>query len=90
MNNATAITKETQDQIDSTEKYLAEAQAYAITTDQQYAGTADKLKEVKRLINDLDTARKKVTKPLDEAKKALMDLFKPATDRLEAAELLQK
>jgi len=88
--NEIAIPKEIQDQIDSTPKYLAAAQAYAITTDLQYAGTADRLKDVKRVLGELDTARKKVTKPLDEAKKALMDLFKPAIERLETAERFYK
>lgn len=44
------------------------------------------LKEVKLRYKELDAQRKEITTPLDDAKKAVMSLFKPPLELLEKAE----
>jgi len=44
------------------------------------------LKEVKARYKELDTQRKSITKPIDDAKKAVMELFKDPLELLEKAE----
>lgn len=51
---------------------------------------ADELKAIKSRANDLDTKRKAITKPLDDAKKAVMELFRGPLDVLGRAESLLK
>ena len=51
-----------------------------------YEAAADRLKQVKELFKIVEEARKKITKPLDEAKAAVMALFNPVTTRLENSE----
>ena len=57
-------------------------------SDAQLAGV--ELKETKSRIRTLDEERKKITKPLDDAKKAAMELFKKPTDILLKAEQILK
>lgn len=57
-----------------------------IVNQDQYNLAGDVLKEVKSRIKELDDERKKITKPLDDAKKAVMNLFKPPIELLEKAE----
>lgn len=70
----------------SAEKQLNLARAYKITTPALYAAAADDLKSIKSKLTELDTQRKSITKPLDEAKAAVMNLFRPAIDFLQQAE----
>lgn len=46
----------------------------------------DVLKDIKSRYKELDTQRKAITKPLDEAKKAVMDLFNQPLELLKRAE----
>ena len=58
-----------------------------ISTQPEYEIAGDVLKEVKARYKELDTQRKEITKPIDTAKKAVMDLFSPPLSLLEKAEM---
>lgn len=57
---------------------------------QSYEHGAEILRTVKTLFNTVETSRKKITQPLDEAKKQVMNLFRPLTDTLTNAEKILK
>lgn len=57
-----------------------------ITNQVQYESAASMLRTVKSMADTLEVARKKITKPLDDAKKAVMDLFRSPSDDLVKAE----
>lgn len=57
-----------------------------ISNQADFDKATDVLKEVKSRYKELDTQRKAITKPLDEAKKAVMELFKQPLELLERAE----
>jgi hypothetical protein len=57
-----------------------------ISNQLEYEGASIVLKEIKSRYNELDTQRKKITKPLDDAKKEVMSLFKTPLELLEKAE----
>ena len=58
----------------------------AIHNQDDYNTASDVLKEVKSRYKELDTQRKNITKPLDDAKKAVMELFRQPLDLLGKAE----
>lgn len=66
-------------------KYAHEIQ---IVDDPGYEAAAIDRRAIKGLLSDLEAKRKSITKPMDEAKKAAMDLFRPAKEALEAARKL--
>lgn len=57
-----------------------------ITTDEEYESAVDILKEVKRAANDLEAARTAITKPMNDAVKAVNAQFTEPSSRLEIAE----
>ena len=57
-----------------------------ISNQTEYDGASVILKEVKSRYKELDEQRKEITKPLDTAKKAVMDLFNRPLDLLKRAE----
>jgi len=61
-----------------------------IVNDIDYTQAGNQLKAIKGKQKDLEEKRKAITKPMDEAKKQVMELFKPATEYLENAELRVK
>lgn len=65
---------------------LCEKANLVIANQEQYETAGTVLKEVKSRYNELDKQRKSITKPLDDAKKAVMDLFKQPLSLLETAE----
>ena len=69
---------------------LSQAQSYEISSPEMYEAAAEDLRSIVTKKKDLDTQRKKITKPLDEAKAAVMDLFKPPIDFLTKAEGILK
>jgi hypothetical protein len=69
---------------------LDAAKTYVIDCDEIYDCAAEDLKAIKALQKDLDEKRKSITKPMDEAKKAVMELFRGPTDYLEQAESILK
>ncbi len=65
---------------------LAQYDNFAVATQQEYEGAALVLKEVKARTNELDDMRKSMTRPLDESKKRIMDMFRKPIDTLAAVE----
>jgi len=72
------------------EGILVLAQGYAIDSVQMFELAADELKSIKAKAKDLDDRRKAITKPLDEAKARVMDLFRRPLELLGQAEALLK
>ena len=83
-------TKEIKDAETGTGLMLTNAENSLIKTQRDYEVGATLLKEVKATAKDLDIKRRTITKPLDEAKKAVMDLFRKPLDMLTRAESLIK
>ena len=65
---------------------LAKRADLKITNQTEYDKAVDVLKDVKTRYKELDTERKSITRPLDEAKSAVMNLFKAPLDLLTRAE----
>lgn len=61
-----------------------------IESPEEYAEVATEVAAIKRKLDDLNAARKSITQPLDNAKKAVMDLFRRPTSTYEEAEKLGK
>jgi len=57
-----------------------------ISNQAEYETAATVLSEVKNRYKELDTQRKEITKPIDDAKTRIMDLFKPPLELLKKAE----
>lgn len=69
---------------------LKQAEAVVILTQEHYEGANGVLKTVKGKYRELDSIRKTITKPLDEAKRAVMDLFRNPLETLSKAESIIK
>lgn len=65
--------------------YLAKAKQFVITTPDQYEKSAGLLKEIKAQAKELETKRKSITSPMDDAKKRVMDFFRGPIDSLDQA-----
>ena len=72
------------------EGVLVLAQGYAIDSVQMFELAADELKSIKGKMKELDDRRKSITKPLDEAKARVMDLFRRPLELLGQAETVLK
>lgn len=72
------------------QRMLALAQGYKIDSPAMYDAAADDLKKVKGKAKELEEQRKAITAPLDQAKKAVMDLFRKPAEFLEQAEAVLK
>jgi hypothetical protein len=66
------------------------AQELVIDSPEMADAAAEELKAVARRKDQLDKQRKELTGPLDDLKKKIMDLFRPAIDRLGEAEGILK
>lgn len=69
-----------------TEQFEALALTYKVATPVQYADAGEQLKQVKAAMKRLDDLRKGMTRPLDVAKKAIMDFFRAPEEKLVRAE----
>jgi len=69
---------------------LETAQALVIKTEKDYHIQAENLSIIKGFSKDLENKRKTITGPMDQAKKAVMDLFRPASEALKKAENVTK
>lgn len=65
---------------------LDEAGALVIDSPEMYELAAEHTKAVKSMAGEIEKRRKEITAPLDKAKKAAMDLFRPFLEQLEVAE----
>ncbi len=63
-----------------------QAQALTIKNQPDLERAADLRKTVKEMSKTIEEARKRITTPLDAAKKAVMDLFRGPAEKLEIAE----
>ena len=84
------ITPEAQELISFAETFMATVEAIQIITEDDAQGAVDQTRRIKECAKALDETRKGYTVPLDEAKKAYMDLFRPAVESLEKAEKVLK
>lgn len=84
------ISKETTAVVKRIDKLSGEIKEVEITDIQSLNFAADFLKEIKIQKTKLEEERKKLTRPLDSAKKTIMDWFRPQETRLEEAELALK
>lgn len=69
---------------------LALVEAFEIVDDDSFALGGEELQAIKRRAAALEDQRKAITKPMDDAKKAVMDLFRGPTDLLAKAEGILK
>lgn len=76
--------------VESIKDLIPSPTPYQITTVDQYKRAAEDLKTIKSRIKELDDKRKELTRPLDESKAAIMDLFRPAIELLKASENITK
>lgn len=74
----------------SADAALALVESFEISDSATYELAADELTAIKRKACALDDQRKALTKPLDEAKKGIMDLFRAPLDLLTRAEGILK
>src|SRR3990167_128085 len=65
---------------------FASAESFAISNDTQFAASAELLRAIKGKLAELVDVRRGITRPIDEAKARVLDLFEPASLRLAAAE----
>lgn len=83
-------TKEIQDETKDIAIILQKSKQIIIKNNDQYITANSILKEIKNRYKELDDKRKEITAPLDVAKKAVMNLFKPILENLEEAERIVK
>ena len=65
---------------------LSSAESFAILNDIQYGQSGELLKAIKAKQSELSSLRLSITRPVDEVKSRIMQLFKPAAGRLQKAE----
>lgn len=72
--------------IQTTDTLLAVGTSYAVVTAADYQVAGEELKRVKDAQKKLDELRRGMTRPLDAAKKAIMDFFRGPEEKLARAE----
>lgn len=60
--------------------------AYSVSDSFAFEGATATLRTIKEKLSDLETRRKGITKPLDDAKASVMDLFRGPKEQLERAD----
>lgn len=80
------ITPETQAVMKKSEDLALQLQEFKVTNQDEYNTAGDYLKSVKNATKQLEDLRMSMTRPLDEAKKRIMDLFRKTLDVLTNAE----
>ena len=84
------ITPEAEAIAHEAEATLGVIQAVRITTAEECQAAVDQTREIKAKAARLEETRKAMTRPLDDAKKAIMDFFRGPADLLAKAETLLK
>ena len=74
----------------SAERVLAIALSIVVDSNEMAEIAASELVTIKGRAKELDEERKRITKPMDDAKKAVMDIYKPAIEKLGQAETALK
>lgn len=80
------IENEAQQLVDRAEIIAKDFDGYKIVNNSNYEFAGEHLKKIKALYQEVDEKRKSMTKPLDEAKKRIMDFFKVPLDKLTRVE----
>ena len=80
------ISQEAKEVSESTDLLLQEAKDFKIKTVADLEISANILKTIKQKKKKIDEVRKSLTRPLDAAKKRIMDFFRPAENKLAEAE----
>lgn len=84
------VAEKTLSQFGDAEALATTVDKLKITNNAEYTNSAEFLKQIKSTTKVLDDARKDITKPLDEAKKRVMDLFRGPIEKLAQAETVLK
>lgn len=90
MSDKAIVPSEAQRQIDSLVQLLQEYETYEIKTLDDCEHAASVLIDVKSRSKALEERRKEITKPLDDAKASVMNLFRPAVDGFSKLERILK
>src|SRR5690606_11674268 len=77
-----AVPEQTKIEIQSVADMADEVKSLVITDNNQYQHAANMLSQLKERGKLLEKKRKEITEPLDAAKKATMDMFRPANDAI--------
>lgn len=77
-----AVPAETRNEIATLADLAMQSSSLVITSQPQYQAAADLLADIKQRGKALEEKRKAITAPLDAAKKATMDMFRPAVDAI--------
>jgi len=77
---------DTQALVDRAEIVAKDFEGYQIVNNDAYSFAGEHLKKVKSISAEIDEKRRSMTKPLDEAKKKIMDFFKGPLDKLARVE----
>lgn len=77
-----AVPAETRNEITTLADLALQSSSLVITSQPQYQAAADLLADIKQRGKALEEKRKGITAPLDAAKKAAMDMFRPAVDAI--------
>src|SRR3990167_901847 len=75
---------------DDAKTLLDEAKSFVVVNDGQYEIAGGDLKRIKNKMRDLEEMRKNLTRPIDAAKKAVMDFFRQPEEYLRNAESAYK
>ena len=84
------VSPQQQEQMTSAQNYFVSAQEFTVDSNASFEVAADELKAIKSKIKELDSDRKAITKPLDETKKRIMDLYRKPLAFLTQAETYLK
>jgi chromosome segregation ATPase len=80
-------TPEVRELAKATDSLASHYDTYQVSNDVEYADGAEELKRIKGQQQILEDRRFAITRPMDAAKKAVMDFFRPFSDRLDDAEI---
>jgi len=80
-------TPEVRELAKATDSLASHYDTYQVSNDVEYADGAEELKRIKQQQQILEDRRFAITRPMDAAKKAVMDFFRPFSDRLDDAEI---
>ena len=86
----TQIDEGSRELVERASSQLDAARLCKITTNDDNHATAGYLKAIKSRTKEISDKRMEMTRPLDTAKKAIMDFFRPALDNLTEAERIIK
>ena len=74
----------------SADRVLAVAKSIVVDSPEMAEIAAAELVTIKARAKDLDEERRRITKPMDDAKRAVMDIYNPAIEKLNQAEAALK